>query len=125
MSRVKVLIEHEDGRKQEFNGDTVICFTVSNAQEFLNKKAPIIDGQGAFWGKEIPMPIYSDTIGSLFTSMIKNSSNGKAQAAFHLHMIANILEKKSREIKRELTVQERDEALDNAFAQFFKDIFQE
>lgn len=125
MSKVKVLIEHEDGRKQELHGDTVICFTVSNAWEFLNKKAPIVDGQGAFWGKEIPMPIYSDTISSLFASMIKNSSNGKVQAAFHLHMIANILEEKSKEIKREISVEERDEALDNAFAQFFKGIFQE
>ena len=43
MSKVKVLIEHEDGHKQELNGDTVICFTVSKAGEFLNGKAQLID----------------------------------------------------------------------------------
>lgn len=123
MSKVKVLIEQENDHKQELYGDTVICFTVSNAKEFLNKKAQIIEGQESFFGKEIPAPIYPHTIGCLVVSMVENSSNGKVQAAFNLHMIANILEEKSKEIKREITVQERDEALDNAFAQFFKGVF--
>lgn len=57
-SEVKVTIEHEDGHKQELNGDTIICFTVSKAGEFLDGKAQIIDAQAAFIGRAIPDPIY-------------------------------------------------------------------
>lgn len=45
MSKVKVLIEHEGGHKQELNGDTVICFTVSKAGEFLDGKAQILEAK--------------------------------------------------------------------------------
>ena len=53
-SEVKVTIEHEDGHKQELNGDTIICFTVSKAGEFLDGKAQIIDAQAAFIVRAIP-----------------------------------------------------------------------
>lgn len=88
MSKVKVLIEHEDGHKQELNGDTVICFTVSKTGEFLNGKAQFIDAQAAFIGREIPAPIYPDTIGSLVASTIEKSSGNAVRAGFNLHMVA-------------------------------------
>lgn len=59
MNKVKVLIEHEDGHKQELNGDTVICFTVSKAGEFLDGKAQLIDAQAAFIGAEKSPPRFT------------------------------------------------------------------
>lgn len=113
MSKVKVLIEHEDGHKQELNGDTVICFTVSKTGEFLNGKA-------AFIGREIPAPIYPDTIGSLVASTIEKSSGNAVRAGFNLHMVAQILEAKSKEVKIGLTEQEKKDAIDKTVEEILK-----
>lgn len=119
-SEVKVTIEHEDGHKQELNGDTIICFTVSKAGEFLDGKAQIIDAQAAFIGRAIPDPIYSHTIGSLVASMVEKSSSGKVRAGFNLHAIAQVLEAKSKEIKSSLTEPEKDKAAEDAFKKFLE-----
>lgn len=120
MRKVKVLIEHEDGHKQELNGDTVICFTVSKAGEFLNGKAQLIDAQAAFIGREIPAPIYPDTIGSLVASTIEKSSGNAVRAGFILHMVAQILEAKSKEVKSGLTEQEKKEAFNQVMEELLK-----
>lgn len=120
MSKVKVLIEHEDGHKQELNGDTVICFTVSKAGEFLNGKEQLIDAQAAFIGREIPAPIYPDTIGSLVASMIEKSSKNAVRTGFNLHMVAQILEVKSKEIKSGLTEQEKKDAINQTMEELLK-----
>lgn len=127
MNKVKVLIEHEDGHKQELNGDTVICFTVSKAGEFLNGKAQLIDAQAqlidaqaAFIGREIPAPIYPDTIGSLVASTIEKSSENAVRASFNLHMVAQILEAKSKEVKSGLTEQEKKDAIDKTVEEILK-----
>ena len=120
MSKVKVLIEHEDGHKQELNGDTVICFTVSKAGEFLDGKAQLIDAQAAFIGREIPAPIYPDTIGSLVASTIEKSSENAVRASFNLHMVAQILEAKSKEVKSRLTEQEKKEAFNQVMEELLK-----
>ena len=120
MSKVKVLIEHEDGHKQELNGDTVICFTVSKAGEFLNGKAQLIDAQAAFIGREIPAPIYPDTIGSLVASTIEKSSENAVRASFNLHMVAQILEAKSKKIRSGLTEQEKKDAFNQAMEELLK-----
>ena len=120
MRKVKVLIEHEDGHKQELNGDTVICFTVSKAGEFLNGKAQFIDAQAAFIGREIPAPIYPDTIGSLVASTIEKSSGNAVRAGFILHMVAQILEAKSKEVKSGLTEQEKKEAFNQVMEELLK-----
>lgn len=112
-SEVKVTIEHEDGHKQELNGDTIICFTVSKAGEFL-------DGKAAFIGRAIPDPIYPHTIGSLVASMVEKSSSGKVRAGFNLHAIAQVLEAKSKEIKSSLTEPEKDKAAEDAFKKFLE-----
>lgn len=119
-SETKVLIEHEDGHKQELNGDTVICFTISKAGEFLDGKAQIIDAQAAFIGRAIPEPIYPHTIGSLVASMVEKSSDGKARAGFNLHAIAQVLEAKSKEIKSSLTEPEKNKAAEDAFKKFLE-----
>ena len=121
-SKVKVLIEHEDDHKQELNGDTVICFTVSKAGEFLNGKAQLIDAQAAFIGREIPAPIYPNTIGSLVASTIEKSSGNAVRAGFNLHMVAQILEAKSKEIKSGLTEQEKKDAIDKTVEEILKDV---
>lgn len=119
-SEVKVTIEHEDGHKQELNGDTVICFTVSKAGEFLDGKAQLIDAQAAFIGREIPAPIYPDTIGSLVASTIEKSSGNAVRAGFILHMVAQILEAKSKEVKSGLTEQEKKEAFNQVMEELLK-----
>ncbi len=120
MSEVKVLIEHEDGHKQELNGDTVICFTVSKAGEFLNGKAKIIEAQASFIGREIPDVIYADTVGNLIASLIEKSSKNAVRAGFNLHMAAQILEAKSKEIKSSLTEQEKKDALNQTMEELLK-----
>lgn len=122
MSEVKVLIEHEDGHghKQELNGDTVICFTVSKAWEFLNGKAKIIEAQASFIGREIPDVIYADTVGNLIASLIEKSSKNAVRAGFNLHMAAQILEAKSKEIKSSLTEQEKKDAFNQTMEELLK-----
>lgn len=119
-SKVKVLIEHEDGHKQELNGDTVICFTISKAGEFLDGKAQLVDAQSAFIGNAIPDPIYPHTIGSLVASIVEKSSSGKARVGFNLHAIAKELEAKSKEIKSSLTEPEKNKAAEDAFKKFLE-----
>ena len=120
MSKVKVLIEHEDGHKQEFNGDTVICFTVSKAGEFLNGKAKIIEAQASFIGREIPDVIYADTVGNLIASLIEESGKNAVSASFNLHTVAQILEAKSKKIRSGLTEQEKKDAFNQAMEELLK-----
>ena len=70
-SETKVTIVAHDGTTKELTGDTVICFTVSKAAEFLSGKAKIIDANEAFVGYEIPDPIFAATIASLVGSLIE------------------------------------------------------
>ena len=120
MSEVKVLIEHEDGHKQELKGNTVICFTVSKVGEFLDGKAQIIDAQAAFVGRAIPDPIYPHTIGSLIASMVEKSSSGKVRTGFNLHAIAQVLEAKSKEIESGITEQEKKDDLNQTIEKLLK-----
>ncbi len=122
MSEVKVLIEHEDGHKQELNGDTIICFTVSRAGEFLNGKAKFIEAQESFIGREIPDAIYAKTVGSLIASLIEESSSNAVRAGFNLHMVAQILEANSKKIKSGLTEQDKKEALNRTMDEFLKTV---
>lgn len=121
-SEVKVMIEHEDGHKQELNGDTVICFTVSKAGEFLEGKAQIIDAQAAFIGRAIPDPIYPYTIGSLVASLIEKSSEGEMRATYNLHKVAQILEAKSEERVGKTTKQEMEAEMHRTMEEIIKSV---
>ena len=123
MSKVKVLIEHEDGRKKEFNGDTVICFTVNKDIKLGDGKVQLANAQIALIGNAIPDPIYGRTVGSLIISMVEKSSSGKVMTGFNLHEIAQILEAKSEEIKNSLTESEKDKAVKDALEKYLKAIF--
>lgn len=121
-SEVKVTIEHRDGHKQELSGDTLICFTVSQAGEFLDGKAQIIDAQAAFIGKEIPDTIYAPIIGSLVASLIEKSTEGKMRATYNLHKVAQILEAKSEERVGKTTKQEMEAELHRTMEEIFKSV---
>lgn len=122
MSEVKVTIETQDGHKQELSGDTLICFTVSKAGEFLEGKAQLIDAQAAFIGKEIPDTIYAPTIGSLVASLIERSTEGKMRATYNLHKVAQILEAKSEERVGKTTKQEMEAELHRTMEEIFKSV---
>ena len=118
-SKTKVTIETPDGPK-EFTGDTVICFTVDEAREFLSHQVKMVEASVAYVGLEIPGPIFADTVGALVADTVKEVSQGDAWAAFRLHKIAQILEEKSEALKEGLTEQEKDRALADAFVKFLK-----
>ena len=107
-SEVKVLIEHEDGHKQELPGDMVICFT------------QLIDVQASFIGRKIPDIIYAETVGNLVAFLIEKSSKNAARASFNLHMAAQILEAKSKEIKSGLTEQEKKDTFNQTMEKLLK-----
>lgn len=121
-SEVKVTIETQDGHKQELSGDTLICFTVSKAGEFLEGKAQLIEAQAAFIGNKIPDPIYAPTIGSLVASLIENSSERKIQAGFYLHEVARIMEAKSEELSKRATKQEKETEMHSVIEEFVKSV---
>lgn len=102
-SNVKVTIEAVDGYKQKLSGDTLICFTVSQAREFLDGKAELIKADAAYIGAKIPEPIYAQILESLVASMVEKYSDGKVRAAFNFHEIAELLEAKSKELSRKIT----------------------
>lgn len=86
----------------------------------MDGKAQLIDAQAAFIGREIPAPIYPDTIGSLVASTIEKSSKNAVRASFNLHMVAQILEAKSKEVKSGLTEQEKKEAFNQVMEELLK-----
>lgn len=95
--KTKVTIEHPDGHKKEVTADTVLCLTVDKGAEFLGGKAKVIDASEIFMGKDIPEPIFAETIGSLLASFVeKRQQDSPMMAAFNLHRISQILEAKSK-----------------------------
>lgn len=94
--KAKVTVELQGKVLQEFTGDTVICFTVEEAEEFLNGKAKIIEAHATHVGEKIPKPIFAPTIGSLVTELIENNpGDSRMMASYNLHCVARMLEEKS------------------------------
>lgn len=120
--KVKVTIEMPDGIKEEFYGDTVICFTVEQAKEFLNGRAKMITANAVHMGMEIPEPIFAPTIGSLVGEVIEKnpSSRDKITKAYNLHEVSRILETKSRKLRDDATPEERENAMDDAIKNLFE-----
>ena len=119
---VTVTIEMPDGIKKELTGDTVICFTVEQAKEFMDGRARILQAQAVSIGKEIPAPIFAPTIGALVGDYLEKSPNsgGKVMAAYNLHTVAELLGKKSKEIGRQASPQEVESALEDALKNLFE-----
>ena len=113
-SKAKVTIETPDGPK-EFTADTVICFTVDKAREVLTGQVKVIKANAAYVGLEILGPIFADTVGALVGDTVEKVSSDKVRAAFNLHEVAQILEAKSKALKKDLTEQEMAHAFADAF----------
>lgn len=92
-NKVKVEITAHDGHVETFSGDTAIVFTIEKGEEFMEGKAKVINSNAAYVGKDIPEPIFAETIGSLVGSFIqKRSEKHPLLAAFELHNVSQILE---------------------------------
>lgn len=117
-SKTKVTIETPEGPK-ELTGDTVICFTVDKARDFLSGKVKMVEANAAYIGLEIPDPIFADTIGNLVADTVEKVSQNKVRAAFNLHKAAQILEAKSKALMEGLTEQEKAHAFADACIDLF------
>lgn len=92
-NKVKVEITSHDGHVEVFTGDTAIVFTIEKGKEFMDGKAKVVSSNAAYVGKDIPEPIFAETIGSLVGSFIqKRSEKYPYLAAFELHNVSQILE---------------------------------
>lgn len=123
MNQTKVTITYGDNCQKELSGDTVICFTVSGANEFLKDDKQPVNSCTAFVGKAIPGPIRHLVIGTLISEMVVNTNSEKARTAYELHNIAGVLEKESREIRSGLTNREIKECLSQALENLFENTF--
>lgn len=122
--KTKVTIEHPDGHRKEVEADTVLCFTVDKGAELLAGKARIIEAQELFIGKDIPEPIFAETIGSLLASFVeKRQQNSPMMAAFNLHVISKILEAKSEALTKGTTQEQKEKELGVAIENLMKAIF--
>lgn len=112
-SKTKVTIETLEGPK-ELTGDTVICFTVDKARDFLSGKVKMVEANAAYIGLEVPEPIFADTVAALISDTVEKVSNNKMRAAFNIHRVAQILEAKSKALEEGLTEQEKAHAFADA-----------
>lgn len=120
-SEVKVTIVAHNGTTKEITGDTAICFTVSNAEDFLSGKAEIIDANEAFVGYDIPDTIFTVTMGSLVSHLIKARQNEKPMAAaFTLHEVSQILEAESKELADGASGRQKESRLKKVIKEFLK-----
>ena len=123
-SEAKVTIVAHDGTTKELTGDTVICFTVSKAAEFLSGKAKIIDANEAFVGHDIPDPLFAATIASLVGSLIEvRQKESPMAAAFTLHEVSRILETKSKSLVSGASDHQKEAELEKAIEEFLKAVF--
>lgn len=120
--KVKVTLEMPGGVKKELTGDTVICFTVEQAKEFISGRAKTIQAQTVSMGQEIPKLIFAPTIGALVRNYLETSPNsgGKAAVSYNLHTVAKLLEKNSEELKKQVTLREVKDSLQEAFKSLFE-----
>lgn len=120
--KVKVTLEMPGGVKKELTGDTVICFTVDQAKEFMSGRAKLVEAQAVSMGQDIPEPIFAPTIGALVGNYLETSPNssGKVMASYNLHTVAELLEKKSEELREQTTPKEVEDSLQEALKSLFE-----
>lgn len=122
-NKVKVEITAHDGRVEVFTGDTSIVFTVEKGEEFMDGKTKVVSSNAAYVGKDIPEPIFAETIGSLVGSFIqKRSEKHPLLAAFELHNVSQILEAFSKKTVGAASTEEKEKALDEAIENLVKAI---
>lgn len=122
-NKVKVEITAHDGHVEVFTGDTAIVFTIEKGEEFMDGKAKVVSSNAAYVGKDIPEPIFAETIGSLVGSFIqKRSEKHPLLAAFELHNVSQILEAFSKKTVEGASSEEKEKALDEAIENLVKAI---
>lgn len=120
-NKAKVTVELQGKVLQEITGDTVICFTIDEAKEFLNGKAKMITAHTTHVGQEIPKPIFAPTIGSLVGELIEsNPGDSRMMVAYNLHCVAKMLEDKSKALSNGATTEEKSSVLAEALKDLFK-----
>lgn len=120
--KVKVTLEMPGGVKKELTGDTVICFTVEQAKEFMSGRAKLVEAKAVSMGQEIPEPIFAPTIGALVGNYLETSPNsgGKVTASYNLHTVAELLERKSGKLRTQVTPKEIENASQEALKSLFE-----
>ena len=99
MDKTAVDIDAPDGTSKVFTGDTAIVFTVSDIEDFLNKKVPQIHADTAYIGEGIPEALFTDVIASLVSSFIENRQKASpAAAALSIHEVGAALLARSQRI---------------------------
>ena len=123
--KVKVTLEMPGGVKKELTADTVICFTVEQAKEFMSGRAKLVEAKAVSMGQEIPEPIFAPTIGALVGDYLETSPNsgGKVTASYDLHTVAELLEKKSEELRKQVTPKEAEDSLQEALKSLFETLW--
>lgn len=122
--KTKVTIEHPDGHRKEVSADTVLCFAVDKGAEFMAGKVQIIEAQELFIGKDIPEPIFAETIGSLLASFVeKRQQSSPMMASYDLRTISKILEAKSKALAAGMTPEQKEKELHGAIENLVKAMF--
>lgn len=93
--KAKVTIVAQDGERHEFESDSVICFGVDDAEEFLRGKAEKIGLNVACMGRDIPDPVFCLTAARMFGDFIYNTRKDEPlKAAEFLREVGRRLNKK-------------------------------
>lgn len=125
MSKTKVTVTATDGTVQKFEGDSIILFTVSAAEEFLRGRAKMMDADAAYIGEEIPEPLFADTVGALVAGFIDSRHNGHPTlAAFNLFCVRRVLKAYEQRLTKETTQEQKradfEKSIDDLFNAILK-----
>lgn len=110
MGKVEVLIT-SDQSWHKAEGDTVICYTIKNVEDFLKGKTSTLDAGATIMGREIPKEIYELALAALVSSSIKKlNETDRVKAVIALHKASQILEKEGYKIGEEIVKDEQSAA---------------
>lgn len=127
--KTRVHITSFDGHELNFEGDTVIVFTVDKPSKITDgeQKGFGTNANCAYVGDDIKEMLFGKIIADLVSGLIqkRDESNNStpAMTALHLHEIASSLQKRSEEIIENLSAEESKKCLSDLLAEAFKSIF--
>lgn len=121
--KTKATVRMVDGTSWEVTGDTVIVFTINDAQAFMEGKVDKIGTRIVVSGTKIPVPVFAQTIGELVGSFIRkinDEEKNPATTAFVLHEVGQVLERQSQEIVDEISLEDAEKELQRSTWEFFE-----